>query len=176
MKVIEFVHSSKVTTVLKAGLSALICACVSAPATASVLLGDLSVQSQRGQRLKVALPYGSGPAERVPLMRFTVEDVQVPPGFKAPSPRSFMMMQGESRNVVTMQSREPFDAPSVTMVIKVANQPNDALRTFTVAVPQAQTAAYEAPDAGPVKAKASKGKKQRSYKRKIAVQNDLPPK
>jgi hypothetical protein len=169
-------HPSNIATAFLAGTAALLSASFSTPASAEVAMGDLSVQSQRGQRLKVALPYGSGPAERVPLMRFTVEDVKVPDGFVAPSPRSFMMMQGENRNVVTMLSREPFDAPSVTMVIKVANQPNNATRSFTVAVPQAQTAAYEAPEADAAKPKATKGKKQRSYKRKISVQNDLPPK
>ena len=79
-------------------------------AVAAVQLGDASVISQQGQRLKIAVPYGSAPGERVPVLRFTIEELTVPAGFKAPSPRSFTMSQGENRNVVILQSRDVFDA------------------------------------------------------------------
>lgn len=143
-------------------------------ASANVELGDLSVLSQRGQKLKLALPYGSAPGERVPLLRFTVEDVKVPAGYTAPSPRSFTMSQGEARNLVILQSRELFDAPSVSMIVKVANQ-TGGMRAYEVRVPNPRLAATEAPPAEAKKV-GFKNKAKRSYKRKIQVQNDLPPK
>jgi hypothetical protein len=144
---------------------------------AEVQLGDPSVVSQRGQRLKIALPYGSNPGERVPVLRFTIEDVKVPEGYKAPAARGFTMLQGESRNIVTLLSREIVDAPSMSMVVKVANQTGENSRSYVVNIPENRSALTEAP---PVEAKkANKGgskKKARAYKRKIVVQNDLPPK
>jgi hypothetical protein len=144
---------------------------------AEVQLGDPSVVSQRGQRLKIAVPYGSSPGERIPVLRFTIEDVKVPEGYKAPAARGFTMLQGESRNIVTLLSREIVDAPSMSMIIKVANQSGDNSRSYVVNIPENRAALTDAP---PVEAKAAKKggskKKARSYKRKIAVQNDLPPK
>jgi hypothetical protein len=144
-------------------------------AIAEVQLGDISVMSQRGQRLKLALPYGSNPGERVPLLRFTVEDIQVPDGFTAPAARGFTMMQGANRNMVILQSREKFDAPSLTMLVKVANQA-DGTRSYQLNVPVQSQALTDAPSATAKTTKAKRGKaKARSYKRKITAQ-DLPPK
>ncbi len=139
----------------------------------AVKLGDAGVLSQQGQPLKVVVPY-SGSAERVPLLRFTVEDVQVPDGFKAPSAKSFTMMQGENNNQITVLSREKVDAPNVTMVVKVAGTAGEA-RTYNLALPAAQ---FAPTDSKPVAAKKSMGKKKpkRSYKRKIVAQDNLPPK
>ncbi len=137
----------------------------------AVKLGEAGVLSQQGQPLKVNLPY-SGSAERVPLLRFTVEDVQVPEGFKAPSPRGFTMMQGENNNQITVLSRETVDAPNITMVVKVAG--TTETRTYNLAVPAKQLASADAASV----AKKAKGKKKpkRSYKRKIVAQDNLPPK
>ena len=147
----------------------------SPPAVAAIQLGEASVLSQQGQRLKIAVPYGSAPGERVPLLRFTVDQMSVPAGFKAPSPRSMTMSQSENRNMVILQSREVFDAPSVNLTIKVANQ-SGGTQAYELKVPQSQMAATEAPEAQPTKAVRSKSKKRTGYKRKIAIQNDLPPK
>jgi hypothetical protein len=145
--------------------------------SAEVQLGDPSVVSQRGQRLKIALPYGSNPGERVPVLRFTIEDVKVPEGYKAPAARGFTMLQGESRNIVTLLSREIVDAPSMSMVIKVANQAGENSRSYVVNIPDSRAALTDAPPVESKKAtKRGAKKKARSYKRKIAVQNDLPPK
>jgi hypothetical protein len=146
-------------------------------ASAEVQLGDPSVVSQRGQRLKIAVPYGSNPGERVPVLRFTIEDVKVPEGYRAPAARGFTMMQGESRNIVTLLSREIVDAPSMSMVVKVANQSGEDVRSYVVNIPERRAAATDAPPVEATKAKKGSGKKKaRTYKRKIAVQNDLPPK
>jgi hypothetical protein len=139
----------------------------------AVKLGDAGVLSKQGQPLKVSVPY-SGSSDRVPLLRFTVEDVQVPAGFKAPSPRGFTMMQGENNSQITVLSREKVDAPNVTMVVKVAGTPGE-VRTYNLALPASNVAANEA---APVAAKKMSGKKKpkRSYKRKIVAQDNLPPK
>jgi Tfp pilus assembly protein FimV len=139
----------------------------------AVKLGDAGVLSAQGQPLKVLVPY-SGSAERVPLLRFTVEDVQVPAGFEAPSARSFTMMQGENNNQITVLSREKVDAPNVTMIVKVAGTAGEA-KTYNLVVPAAQ---YASTDSKPVAAKKAMGKKKpkRSYKRKIVAQDNLPPK
>ncbi len=147
-------------------------------AHAEVQLGDPSVLSQRGQRLKIAVPYGSNPGERVPLLRFTIEDIKVPEGFKAPSARGFTMMQGESRNVVTLLSRESVDAPKMSMIVKVANQSGGGSRNFVVDIPENRSASVEAPvvEAKKPTTKYKSKNKARAYKRKITAQNDLPPK
>lgn len=144
-------------------------------AVAAIQLGDASVLSQQGQRLKIAVPYGSAPGERVPLLRFTIDQLTVPAGFKAPSPRSFTMAQGENRNVVILQSREVFDAPAINFTVKVANQ-TDGTQNYALKVPVAQFAALEAPEAQVTKPVKTKYKKRTGYKRTITVQNDLPPK
>jgi hypothetical protein len=146
-------------------------------ASAEVQLGDPSVISQRGQRLKIALPYGSNPGERIPVLRFTIEDVKVPEGYKAPAARGFTMLQGETRNIVTLLSREIVDAPSMTMVVKVANQTGENSRNYVVNIPENRAALTDAPPMEATKAKKGGPKKKaRGYKRKISVQNDLPPK
>ena len=159
-------------------LSTVLLVCTSTTASvavAAIQLGDASVLSQQGQRLKIAVPYGSAPGERVPVLRFTIDQLTVPVGFKAPSPRSFTMSQGESRNMVILQSREVFDAPAVNFTIKVANQ-TDGTQNYELKVPATQLAALQAPEAQAVKPVKTKYKKRAGYKRKIAVQNDLPPK
>ena len=150
-------------------------ATLASPSVAAIQLGDASVISQQGQRLKIAVPYGSAPGERVPLLRFTIDELTVPAGFKAPSPRSFTMSQGENRNMVILQSRDVFDAPAVNLTIKVANQ-TDGTQNYQLKVPATQLAALQAPEAQAVKPVKTKYKKRTAYKRKIAVQNDLPPK
>jgi hypothetical protein len=137
----------------------------------AVKLGDAAVISQQGQALKVNLPY-SGSEQRVPVLRFTVEDVQVPAGFKAPAPKSFKMMQGENNSHITLVSTEKIDAPNVTMVVKVAGTGGEA-RTYNLAVPAAQVAAAEA---APAAKKVMKKKVKRTYKRKIVAKDNLPPK
>lgn len=152
-----------------------VAALTSLNAVAAVQLGDATVISQQGQRLKIAVPYASAPGERVPVLRFTIDQLTVPAGFKAPSPRSFTMLQSESRNMVILQSRDIFDAPSVDLTVKVANQ-TDGTQAYQLKVPASQQAALEAPEAQATKPAKAKSKKRTGYKRKIAVQNDLPPK
>lgn len=104
-----------------------------------VELGEPSVLSQRGQRLLLAVPYGSAPGQRVSVNRFVVESVQVPPGYPAPDAAGFTLSKPPRRNLVMLRSREPVDAPTLTLTLRIADQPG-AVRTWTLAVPPARFA------------------------------------
>lgn len=87
----------------------------------AVDLGNASVMSMQGQRLKIAVPYGSAPGERVPVMRFAVQSVEALDGRPAPAASDFVISQPEFRNVVYLQSREPVAASKVKLVLSVGN-------------------------------------------------------
>jgi hypothetical protein len=148
----------------------------SGAAVAAVQLGQATVLSQQGQRLKVAVPYGTTPGERVPVLRFSIVDSAVPAGFKEVSPKSFTVSQGENKNVVVFQSREIFSAPSVKLSVRVANQ-DEIAQIYDLTVPANQLATTEA-QAAPKKSmgKRSYKGKRTTYKRKIIPQDNLPPK
>jgi len=113
-------------------------AAASAPAALPALdLGAPSVQSQRGQRLKVAVPFGSAPGEPVSATRFEVVSVQAPAGFTAPDAAGFTISKPASRNLVFLQSRESIEAPELTLTVRVADQPEGA-QTWTIGVPPAR--------------------------------------
>jgi len=114
-----------------------------AAAATAVDLGEPSVLSQRGQKLKLAVPYGSAPGERVSVNRFEVVAVEAPTGFRAPDPAGFSFAKPERRNLVILQSREPIEAPRLLVTVRVVNQP-DSEQTFRVAVPPARASAAPA--------------------------------
>jgi hypothetical protein len=125
-------------------LGATLLAALAAPAAASAPtaqpaldLGAPSVQSQRGQRLKVAVPFGSAPGEPVSVTRFEVVSVQAPAGFTAPDAAGFTISKPASRNLVFLQSRESIEAPELILTVRVADQPEGA-QTWTIGVPQAK--------------------------------------
>jgi hypothetical protein len=125
-------------------LGAALLAALTAPAAASTPtalpaldLGAPSVQSQRGQRLKLVVPFGSTPGEPVSVTRFEVVSVQAPAGFQAPDPAGFTISKPASRNLVFLQSRESIEAPELTLTVRVADQP-EGMQTWTVGVPPAQ--------------------------------------
>jgi hypothetical protein len=122
-------------TLPKAAALALAAATLCAGARAAAIdLGDPSVMSQRGQRLKLAVPYGSAPGERPSVGRFEVVAVRAPAGHAAPDPAAFSFARPERRNVVLVQSHEPVHAPELEIVLRVAG--TDATeRTLRVAVP-----------------------------------------
>jgi hypothetical protein len=125
-------------------LGAALLAALAAPAAASTPaalpaldLGAPSVQSQRGQRLKLVVPFGSAPGELVSATRFEVVSVQAPPGFRAPDVAGFTISKPASRNLVFLQSRESIDAPELTVTVRVADQP-EGMQTWTIDVPPSQ--------------------------------------
>ena len=111
-------------------------------------LGEPSVLSQRGQRLKLALPYGSAPGERVSATRFEVVSVSAAEGWRAPDPTGFEFAKPPRRNFVYLTSREPVDAPELTVVLRVADQP-EGEQTWRIAVPPARAAASAVPVSAP---------------------------
>jgi hypothetical protein len=116
-----------------------------AAAAPALDLGEPSVLSQQGQRLKVALPYGSAPGERVSPTRFEVVSVQVPAGFTAPAVEGFTLSSPGQRNLVFLQSRERVDAPEVVLTVRLADRPDDAPQAWRIRVPPSKAAAPEAP-------------------------------
>ena len=110
-------------------------------------LGQPSVVSQRGQRLKIALPYGAAPGERVSPMRVSVVSASTSDASAAPSARGFTLMRPEQRNLLWLQSREPVTASHVTLWLQVAGQ--DGPVRYELAVPPARFAAASASDAPP---------------------------
>jgi hypothetical protein len=125
-------------------LGAALLAALAAPAAASTPaahpaldLGAPSVQSQRGQRLKVLMPFSSAAGEPVSVTRFEVVSVQAPEGFRAPDARGFTISKPASHNLVFLQSRESIEAPELTLTVRVADQP-EGMQTWTIGVPPAQ--------------------------------------
>ena len=124
-------------------LTAALLAAVAAPAGASAPtgqpaldLGAPSVLSQQGQRLKLIVPFDSGPGEPVSATRFEVVSVQAPAGFAAPDATGFTIAKPSSRNLIVLQSRELIEAPELTVTVRVANQP-EGVQTWTLGVPPA---------------------------------------
>jgi hypothetical protein len=99
-------------------------------------LGDASVLSQRGQRLKIAVPYGSEVGEKFPLLRFEVQSVEAAEGQIAPTARGFTISKPESRNIIFLQSAETVNAPNLKLVLAVAGSPNK-LVAYDINVPPA---------------------------------------
>ena len=84
-------------------------------------LGEASVMSQQGQRLKVAIPYGSAPGERVPALRFSVASATSADGRTVLSPDGFTVSKPARRNIVFLQSAEPVHARHLKVVVQVAD-------------------------------------------------------
>jgi hypothetical protein len=122
-------------------------------------LGDASVLSQQGQRLKVAVVYGSGPGERVPVTRFTVAEVRAD-GSTTPAPKAelFTISAPEKRNIVYLQSKEIVRTDKVQIVMTAADTPGKKV-VYDLVVPPAKSAAMEVE---PVSAKKAVTKKKRS--------------
>lgn len=100
-------------------------------------LGTPSVLSQRGQRMRIAVPFGSTPGARVAATRFTVASVDVPGGFEALRAEDFVVLMPERRNIVLLQSKAPVAAPSASIELHVSGQPPMRL---DVAIPPARFA------------------------------------
>lgn len=115
-------------------------------AAAAIDLGEPSVLSQQGQRLKLAIPFGSEPGERVPVLRFSVVAVEAPAGHAAPSAEGFVLAMPERRRIIYVQSREPVTAPALTLTLQVAGSGTPVV--LEIEVPPASAGA-----AGPLQAR-----------------------
>lgn len=128
---------------LSAALLVMSASSLATAAPQGIDFGDPSVLSQRGQRLALALPYGSAPGERLSVSRFEVVSVKAPDGWAAPDPAGFSLAKPARRNLIYLRSREAVEAPELAVTVRVAEQP-DSLQTFTVLVPPARASAEEA--------------------------------
>lgn len=157
---------------------ALLCLSIGAPALQAqtkIDIGQPSVSSAQGQRLKVLLPYGSKPGEQLPVTRVMVESVNVPPGFAAPSPSQFIISQPEKRNVITLHSRELVNAPKVELVLSLANT-EPSRQTITLDIPPQSFGTVAMLDASPKAAPKRKMKPRKAANRASSAGGGKPMK
>ena len=115
---------------------------VSTDAKAAVEFGQPSVQSQQGQRLRVAIPYSKTPGEPVSINRFSVDTVTLADG-RVLDGKRFLLMAPLHRNMVIVQSPDNVYSPVVKLAMKISNQ-TPAAASFDLALPPFRAAASEA--------------------------------
>lgn len=107
-----------------------------AGAQGDIKLGEPSVLSQRGQRLKLAVPYGSATGERISSLGIEIVSIEAPDGERAPDLTRFTTATPEQRNLVFITSAERVDAAALTINYRFIDRPN-SLQTWRVMVPPA---------------------------------------
>ena len=131
----------------------------------SVDLGDASVMSMQGQRLKIAVPYGSKVGEKVPVLRFSIESVEGNGTRENIQTNNFVISQPEFRNVIYLQSRDPVTASNVKLVLNVADNPVQQV-AYDLAIPPLKFAQAQLVEVG-----TDKKPRAKLGKRKSAVMN-----
>ena len=129
-------RQSRAATVL---LTTAMLAFLVTPASAAegdIDLGKPSVLSQRGQRLKLAIPYGSGPGERVSAVGIEIVSIEAANGAQAPDLKRFTTSTPERHKLVFITSAERIDAAELTISYRFSGQPG-SLQTWQVMVPPA---------------------------------------
>jgi hypothetical protein len=162
------IKPSKFLKLLSQSLIATIVGSVAVNASAVVDLGDASVLSQQGQRLKVAVVYGSGPSERVPITRFSIAEVRTEGSAIAPKAELFTISAPAKRNIVYLQSKEIVNADKIQLVMTAADSPDKQV-IYDLIVPPAKSApsAMDQTSAKKMQASKKRGKtKMRSAKAK----------
>jgi hypothetical protein len=133
------------------------------PATGAegdVDLGEPSVLSQRGQRLKLAIPYGSAPGERVSAVGIEIVSIEAANGARVPDLMRFTTATPERRKLVFMTSAERVDAAALTINYRFTGQP-DSLQTWYVMVPPALMAESREISAEPATATTEKSRRSK---------------
>lgn len=125
------------------GLLAALLALAAVGSARAIELGEASVLSQQGQRLKVAVPFGSGPNERVPVLRFAVTSVNTPDGQPAPAASDFTISKPDRRNVVYLQSGEPVALERLRIELFVAGNEVERI-SYDLKIPPQRFAASQA--------------------------------
>jgi hypothetical protein len=157
-------NSSKFSKLLSRSLIATIVGLAAMNASAVVDLGDASVLSQQGQRLKVAVVYGSGPSERVPVTRFSIADVRVEGSTVPPKPEQFTISAPAKRNIVYLQSKEIVTADKVQLVMTAADTPDKKV-VYDLIVPPAKSAPSVMEQTSAKKMQASKKRSKTKMRR-----------
>ncbi len=101
----------------------------------AVEFGTASVLSAKGQRLKVVIPYGTAPSERVSVVQFQVVTSRAPTGSFSPDPNGFTISQPADANVIILQSNELVQADRIDLVLGVASQPDRVVR-YELTIPR----------------------------------------
>jgi hypothetical protein len=128
----------------------------------SLDLGDASVMSMQGQRLKIAVPYGSKPGEKIPVLRFSIDSIETNGTKQTSLANDFVISQPEFRNVIYLQSRDPVSASQVKLVLNVADSPATQV-AYNLVVPPLKFANNQIDDSGATKKqKVSRGKRKSS--------------
>ncbi len=135
----------------------------------SLDLGDASVMSMQGQRLKIAVPYGSKPGEKVTVLRFSIDSVETNGAKQATLANDFVISQPEFRNVIYLQSRDPVNASQVKLVLNVADSPATQV-AYNLVVPPLKFANNQIDDTGTAKKqKVYRGKRKSAPMARIAA-------
>lgn len=92
-----------------------------------VNFGEPVVLSERGQPLKVLLPFEGTPNDRASAVAFLVENAEVPDGFRAPVARNFVIMRPDASPYVIFHSEEDVTAPQILLTVNVMGDPNSPL-------------------------------------------------
>jgi hypothetical protein len=155
----------KLSPIILACFSA--CIAFSSPAFSVVDLGDASVMSQQGQRLKIAVVYGSAPGERVPVTRFSINEISTEGNEAAPSAAQFSISKPANRNIFYLQSTDIVNVSKLKLVMTSADAPDKRV-IYNLVVPpyKSSVAAIETKTVKKGKAmkKRSKAKRSKSSK------------
>ncbi len=128
-------HKSRAPALLMTAMLAFL-AMPATGAEGDIDLGEPSVLSERGQRLKLAIPYGSVPGERVSSVGIEIVSIEVAKGARAPDIKRFTTATPERHKLVFMTSAERVDAAELTINYRFIGQPG-SLQTWHVMVPPA---------------------------------------
>jgi hypothetical protein len=138
------------------------------PAFSAVDLGDASVMSQQGQRLKIAVVYGSSPGERVPVTRFSIKEVSSEGNGDAPKAEQFSISQPANRNIVYLQSADIVNISKLKLVMTAADAPDKSV-IYNLVVPPSKSSVASIETKTVKKGKAmkkrSKAKRSKSSKK-----------
>ncbi len=135
----------------------------------AVDLGNASVMSMQGQRLKIAVPYGSKPGEKVPVLRFSIDSIETNGAQQKSLANDFVISQPEFRNVIYLQSRDPVNASQVKLVLNVADSPATQV-AYNLLVPPLNFAQTQLDEAGSAKKqKFNRGKRKNAAMARNAV-------
>lgn len=128
-------HSRRAPVLLMTAMLAFL-AMPATGAEGDIDLGEPTVLSQRGQRLKLAIPYGSAPGERVSSVGIEIVSIEAANGARAPDLKRFTTATPERRKLVFMTSAERVDAAELTINYRFIGQPG-RVQTWHVLVPPA---------------------------------------
>ena len=122
---------------------------------AALELGKPTVLSQRGQKLKVAVPFTARGGESTSVSRFAVEGVTLPAGFAPLTADDMVLAKSPDHNVLFLRSERLVTAPGVELVLAVKDGRSQPV-SYQLEVPAARAAGGHAESPLPTASKARK--------------------